>query len=192
MSLFHRRRPLALTAGTSWMPPAGTVRITPPPDDRAATEPLRRQPDDRPLRSIARVPGPSFTPATGAPTMPTRVLPPGQPAAPFDGYSRQPRAEAAAARAQAFAADMRSPKAGGLPVFAEVARSVGWCGLHGEQPWVGYARYTFARWQAEQMAAIDSLVALARAEAAGRTIHAKAMASQQFDAYLSGRRRRAA
>lgn len=174
MSVFGNRRPRRLaieagpSAGTSWMraASAATGPITPPPP----TEPLRRQaPDDRPLWSIAQPQGPSFTPVTGPPTEPTRVLSPGQPVPAAPPHAQQDQALMqkvlddlrsldARERVARFKADKED-----LAFFKATVRRRGVCGLHAAHR-SSHVRWTTERWARQNQALIEAQEARYRAE----------------------------
>lgn len=88
-------------------------------------------------------------------------------------------------RARQFAADFR-----GLPLFHDVARSLGWCGLHQEQPPVGRGRYTFATWQRRAMDAIDRQAWQARSDADQQIGRTQAEIRMELDGYQRAAARR--
>lgn len=88
----------------------------------------------------------------------------------------------AAGRAAEFTADFR-----GLPLFHDVARQLGWCGLHWEQPPVRHARWTFAGWQQHVMDAIDVQVEQFRSSAGAQLKRAGSEIGMELDGYLRQR-----
>lgn len=76
-------------------------------------------------------------------------------------------------RADRFAADMRMPKRGGLPLFRLVARKRGWCGLNEEHPpesWSPLGAWHLAEQEQDILSAIATGTNTARVEARARQI----------------------
>ena len=95
-----------------------------------------------------------------------------------------PAADPAASRADQFIADMRMAKRGGLPLFRQVAREVGWRGLNEERPAPGPALGRPGRlddWEADSRNLIAAWVKTARIEIDG-TCEALARREAQFRA----------
>lgn len=119
----------------------------------------------RPLEALAAPAHESMTDARRDRDLLVRVL---------DGLRALP-----GSRTSEFAADFRE-----LRIFPRVAREVGWCGLHREQPAAGWPWYTVERWHRQAMAAIDRQFWEARSAADEQLGRAHAEIAMELDGYL--------
>lgn len=76
----------------------------------------------------------------------------------------------APSRSAGFVADMRHR--GGLPLFRQTAREVGWCGLEAETPWQGWAQWSTEGWARRERELADAALRNARAVVLGGARHA--------------------
>lgn len=163
---------------------AGQARGEHPYADEAPTEALERlAPDGQP----AFAPRPTFTPRPVAETRPLEALA----APPQEAFSdvRQDRDVLTrvldglkgldTGRASSFAADFK-----GLPLFRQVARSKGWCGMQAAPAGPGHVRWTTERWMRQAMHAIDADVMQARSDADEQLGRAGAEVAMELDGYL--------
>lgn len=169
-------------------PPAATMDEAPAVAlDRLKTEELHRlAADGRPSGALAGVPQFQGREAPRAGFAPGAPLPSWWPRpAPVPSFTPKAALRATAAlrlpqgRPAEFAADFRA-----LPLFQDVARSLGWCGLHQHQAPAGHRRYTFAAWERRAMDAIEAQWWQARSDADEQLGRAEAEVAMELDGYL--------